>query len=310
MKFTDTNKRYHTLDYHLKQKFGGKVVKISLNAGFTCPNIDGTKGVHGCTYCSTNGSGDFGGNPTEPLFEQYNILKSQILHKWNNAKYIAYFQAHTNTYAPVEILKQMFEEVLHYDNVVGISIATRADCLADDVVDYLAELSKRTYLIIELGLQTIHDITGEKINRCHSYADFLVGYNKLYAKNINVCIHIINGLPDETKPMMLESIKAIANLRPHSVKLHLLHILKGTIIAKQFENGEFDMLELEEYVQIICDQIELLPQSVIVQRITGDGDKKQLIAPKWSLNKLVVINEIDKELQRRNTCQGYKADNY
>lgn len=301
MKFTDTNKRYHTFNYHLKQKFGCKVLKISLDGGFTCPNIDGTKGVNGCTYCSTSGSGDFAVNPS--------FVKNQTLHKWSNAKYIAYFQAHTNTYAPLEIIKPMFEEVLTFDDVVGISIATRADCLADDIVDYLANLSKRTYLIVELGLQTIHDVTAEKINRCHSYADFLVGYNKLYAKNINVCIHVINGLPNETKAMMLDTIKAIASLSPHSVKLHLLHILKGTVIADQFESGEFRTLEFEEYVQIVCDQIELLPESVVIQRITGDGDKVQLIAPKWSQNKLLVMNAIDKELARRNTCQGYNAKN-
>lgn len=304
--YSNTNKRYHTLDYHLKQKFNSKVFKVSLNAGFTCPNIDGTKGYGGCTYCSSSGSGDFGGLPSLSLKEQFKQVKQNIHKKWKNAKYIAYFQAHTNTYAPLNILKEKFEEVLLYDNVVGISIATRPDCISDEVADYLLDLSKRTYLIVELGLQTIHDETGKKINRCHSYNDFLEGYNKLKLRNINVCVHIINGLPNETKEMMIETVKEIAKLEIHSVKIHLLHVIKGTKIAKQYENDEFELLSLEEYVNIICDQIELLPQEVIIQRITGDGDKTTLIGPMWSTNKFVVMNSIDKEFVKRNTYQGIK----
>ncbi|WP_373889718.1 TIGR01212 family radical SAM protein [Paludicola sp. MB14-C6] len=307
--YSDNNKRYHTLDYHLKHKFGCKVFKVSLNGGFTCPNIDGTKGFGGCTYCSSQGSGDFAGNPELPIAFQFEQVKEKMHHKWNEAKYIAYFQAHTNTYAPLSTLKKMFEEVLTYENVVGISIATRADCLSNDIVDYLAELNQRTYLIVELGLQTIHDETAKKINRCHDYNTFLEGYQKLNDRNIPICVHIINGLPGETKEMMLETVKEISKLNIHSIKLHLLHVLKETVIAQQLSNHEFKLLELTEYVNIICDQIELLPPQVVIQRITGDGDKEQLIGPLWSLKKFVVMNEIDKELKRRNSYQGIKYNN-
>lgn len=302
--FSDSNKRYHTFDYHLKHKFHTKVFKVSLNAGFSCPNIDGSKGFGGCTYCSTLGSGDFGGSPLIPLKVQFEDVKSHIHNKWKTASYIAYFQAHTNTYAPLQRLKDVFEEVLGYENVVGISIATRADCISDEIADYLLDLSKRTFLVVELGLQTINDEIGEKINRCHSYADFLEGFQKLKARNINTCVHIINGLPNETKEMMLDTLDAVAKLGVHSVKLHLLHVIRGTKIAEEYQNHEFELLSLEEYVDIICDQIERLPSETVVQRITGDGDKSTLIGPLWSSNKLVVMNSIDKELARRNSYQG------
>ena len=304
--YSDTNKRYHTFDYHLKQKFNSKVFKVSLNSGFTCPNIDGTKGVGGCSYCSSLGSGDFGGMSILPLKLQFEQVKNHIHQKWPSAKYIAYFQAHTNTYAPLHVLKQFFEEVLTYEHVVGISIATRADCIPDNIADYLQDLSQRTFLIVELGLQTIHDSVGEKINRCHSYTEFLSGFTKLKARNINVCVHTINGLPGETKEMMLDTVRAVAQLGVHSVKLHLLHVIKGTKIATEYQNGEFELLSLEDYVDIVCDQIELLPKDVVIQRITGDGDKSTLVGPLWSTNKLVVMNSIDKELTYRNTYQGFK----
>lgn len=300
---SDDDKRYHTQNYYLRKRFGEKVYKVSLNGGFTCPNLDGTKGFGGCTYCSSIGSGDFGGNPCDDIHTQFLKIKEKMEHKWHG-KCIAYFQANTNTYAPVSRLKELFEAALLQEDVVGISIATRADCLPDDVIDYLKELSGRTYLTVELGLQTIHDRTGEHINRCHTYADFLAGYEKLHRSGINVCVHVINGLPNETHAMMLETVKEIAKLDIHSIKLHLLHIIKGTKMAEEYENGEFPLLSLEDYVQIICDQIECLPQNVIIQRVTGDGDRNTLIGPLWSLKKLVVLNEIDKELFRRNSCQG------
>lgn len=304
--FSDDNKRYHTWNYHLRHKFNSKVFKVSLNAGFTCPNIDGTKGYGGCTYCSDEGSGDFAGNPCEPLSVQFEKIKNNMHKKWPDAKYIAYFQARTNTYAPIDVLKKCYEEVLSFDNVVGLSIATRADCIDEEIADYLQELSKRTYLIVELGLQSTFDETGEKINRCHTYDDFLHGFNMLKQRNINVCVHLINGLPGETKEMMIENVRKVANLGVHSIKLHLLHVLKKTVMAKQLENNEFKLLELDEYVQIICDQLELIPENVIIQRITGDGDKEKLIGPLWSLKKFVVMNEIDKEMVRRNSYQGCK----
>ncbi len=298
------NKRYHTWNYHLMNKFGEKVFKVSLNAGFTCPNIDGTKGYGGCIYCSDAGSGDFAGNPCDSVLEQFEKVKLKMHKKWEKAKYIPYFQAHTNTYAPVEVLKEKFEPVLAQDGVVGLSIATRADCLCDDVIEYLFDLSKRTYLIVELGLQTIFDKTGELINRCHTYKEFLDGYKKLTEKGINVCIHLIVGLPGEDKEMILKSVKEVAKLKPHAVKLHLLHILKGTKLAKMYEDNEFRALTREEYVDIIVDALEILPKETIIQRLTGDGAKDSLIAPLWSLKKFCVLNEIDKEMVRRNSYQG------
>ncbi len=301
------NKRYHTWNYHLQQKFGEKVFKVSLNAGFTCPNIDGTKGVGGCIYCSDAGSGDFAGNPCEDIVTQFENVKKQMLKKWPKAKYIPYFQAHTNTYAPVEVLKSKFEPVLSIDDVVGLSIATRADALEDDVADYLEELSKRTYLVVELGLQSIFDETGKKINRCHTYKEFLEGYNKLYERGINICPHLIIGLPGETHEMMLESVRQTAALKPHAIKLHLLHVLKGTPLAKMYEQGGIKTLTRDEYVDIIVDALEIIPENIIIQRLTGDGARDSLIAPLWSLKKFCVLNEIDKEMVRRNCYQGCKA---
>lgn len=302
-KYSLDNKRYHTWNYHLQQKFGCKVFKVALNGGFTCPNLDGTKGRGGCIYC-LSGSGEFAGNPAHDVLTQFEEIKAKMHQKWPEAKYIPYFQANTNTYAPAEILRERFEPVLGQPNVVGISIATRADCLADDALEYLSELNERTYLIVELGLQTIYDKTGELINRCHTYADFLEGYRKLKERDINVCVHLIDGLPLETRDMMIESAKAVAALKPHCVKLHLLHVLKGTRLAEMYERGEFRTLTMEEYVETVVDQLELFSAETVIQRITGDGGWNTLLAPRWSLKKFVVMNEIDKLMVRRDTYQG------
>lgn len=306
-KYADDNKRYHTWNYHLRHKYGGKVFKVSINGGFTCPNIDGTKGYGGCTYCSSAGSGDFAGNPENTITEQFYEVKEKLHKKWPEAKYIAYFQANTNTYDTVENLKKRFEPVLTEKNVVGLSIATRADCLSDEVVEYLSELNERTDLIVELGLQSVYDETGDRINRCHTYAEFLAGYSKLKERGIDVCVHLIVGLPGETPEMMIKSAETVAALSPHSIKLHLLHILKNTAIAKQFKNGEFQVLTREEYVKIIVDILEILPEDIVIQRLTGDGGRDSLIAPLWSLKKFVVLNEIDKEMVRRDCYQGDKC---
>lgn len=303
--FSSDNKRYHTQNYYLRERFGGKIIKISLNGGFTCPNIDGTKGVGGCTYCSSEGSGDFAGNPILSIPQQFCEVREKMNTKWQG-RYIAYFQANTNTYAPLSRLRELYESALAQEDVVGLAIATRADCISDEVADYLAELSQRTYLTVELGLQTTHDEIGEKINRCHSYADFLSGYEKLQKRGINICVHLINGLPGETADMMLENAVRVGKLRPHSVKLHLLHIIRGTVMAEQYERGEFPLLTLPEYVDIICNQLEVLPPETIIQRVTGDGKKEDLIGPLWSLKKFVVMNEIDKEMVRRDSYQGIR----
>lgn len=303
-KYSDDNKRYHTWNYHLRHKFGCKVMKISLNAGFTCPNIDGTKGWGGCSYCSESGSGDFAGDPDESIMRQFETVKMRMHKKWRDGKYMPYFQAHTNTYASADVLRSRFECVLRVPGVVGISIATRADCLEDDVVEYLCELNRRTYLIVELGLQSIYDQTGKRINRCHTFSEFMEGYNKLRAHNINVCVHLIDGLPGETPEMMIESARTVGELMPHCVKLHLLHILKGTAMAKEYDEGKIRTLEKDEYTDIIVRQLEVIPPEVVIQRITGDGDRENLIAPMWSLKKFEVLNAIDKLMCERDTYQG------
>ncbi len=303
-KFSDSNKRYYTQNYYLRQRFGEKVIKISLNGGFTCPNIDGTKGLGGCTYCSSKGSGDFAGDPLLSIKEQFNSVREKMNKKWPDGVYIPYFQANTNTYAPLERLKTLYEEALSLPNTVGLSISTRPDCISEEIADYLQEISKRTYLTVELGLQTVHDKTGRKINRCHTFADFKDCCEMLNRRNINVCAHIINGLPNETHEMMMQTASKCAELGLHSLKIHLLHIIKGTELERQFLAGEFAEMSLEDYVSTVCDQLEILPENLIIQRVTGDGDKATLTAPLWSLKKFVVMNEIDKELARRNSWQG------
>lgn len=301
-------KRYNTWNGHLRTKFGKKVMKIALNGGFTCPNIDGKKGYGGCTYCSSSGSGDFAGDPAHSILTQFEEVKSRMLKKWHEGLYMPYFQAHTNTYAPASVLRERFEPVLQKDGVVGISIATRADCLENDVLEYLSELNGRTYLIVELGLQSIFDSTGERINRCHTYAEFLEGYNKLADRGINVCIHLINGLPGEDKDMMLESAKTVAALRPHCLKLHLLHVIRGTRMEQELLEGRVSLMSLEDYIDIIVRQLEVTYPQTVIQRLTGDGARADLVGPMWSLKKFEVLNAIDRELEKRDTYQGKKAD--
>ena len=303
--YSDDNKRYHTWNFHLRRKFGCKVFKVALNGGFTCPNIDGTKGHGGCIYCS-GGSGDFAGDPSHDILRQFDEVRERMHKKWHEAKYIPYFQANTNTYAPADALREKFEPVLAREGVVGISIATRADCLKEDALDYLSELNERTYLIVELGLQSVFDETGRRINRCHTYADFLDGYEKLKGRGINTCVHLIDGLPGETPEMMIKSAAEVAELRPHCIKLHLLHVLKNTPLADMYARGEFELMTLEAYVETIVNQLEVLPPETIVQRLTGDGGRDTLVGPLWSLKKFVVLNEIDKLMIKRDTYQGAK----
>ena len=302
----DKNKRYHTWNYYLRQKFGEKIFKVSLNAGFTCPNVDGTLGYGGCIYCSREGSGDFAGNPNDNLRKQFDEIKTMMLKKWPNAKYIGYFQAFTNTYAPLEVLKERYETVLGFEDVIGLSISTRPDCLPDDVVDYLAELNERTNLWVELGLQTIHDETSEIINRGHSYQDFLDGFKKLKDRNIKTVVHIINGLPSEDKEMMMQTAKAVADMGADGIKIHLLHIIKDTPLRDFLNNGKIIPMEQEEYINLVCDQLEILPEDMVIHRLTGDGKRDELLAPLWSLKKWEVLNRIDDEMKRRGTFQGSK----
>ena len=303
-KYSNTNKRYYTLDYYNKKKFGSEVCKINLDANFTCPNIDGTKGIGGCIYC-LNGSSDFKKNVS--LLEQFYEKKKIMLNKWPNSKLIGYFQANTNTYDTVDKLKEKYELILKQDGVIGLSIATRADAISDDVLDYLCDLNKRCYLTIELGLQTIHGNTASLINRCHSLKCFDDMVKKLRNRNIDVVVHIINGLPYETKDMMLDTIKHLNKLDIQGIKIHMLSVVKNTKLAKMYQDNPFKILSKEEYIDITCDQLELLNDSIVVHRLTGDPIKEELIEPNWILNKISVLNGIDKELKRRNTYQGIKS---
>lgn len=305
-KYTNSNKRYYTLDYFYKNKFNSKVFKVSLNAGFSCPNKDGKVGYGGCIYCSKLGSGDFAGDVLKPLEEQFCDVRDVILKKWPNSKYIGYFQANTNTYADIDTLKDRYERVLKIDNVIGLNIATRPDSISLECYDYLEELSKRTYLTIELGLQTIHESTSKLINRCHDLDCFVTCVRELRKRGINVVVHIINGLPYETKEMMLETITYLNKLDIQGIKIHMLHILKDTALANLYEKEKFHVLTREEYVDIVCDQIELLHEDIVINRITGDPNSDDLIEPSWLVKKFGVLNEIDKELERRNTYQGYR----
>ena len=306
-KYSNNNKRYHTLDYYYKNKFGCKIAKISLNAGFTCPNKDGTKGVGGCIYCSKLGSGDYAGNPLKSLTDQFMEIKKIMDNKWHDTKYIAYFQANTNTYAKVAILKKKYEEVLKIDGVVGLNIATRSDSITDECLDYLEELNKRTFLNIELGLQTIHEKTNILINRGETLEEFEDMVKKLRKRNINVIVHIINGLPYETKEMMLETVKYLNNLDIQGIKIHMLHIIKDTKLAELYEKEKFHILTREEYVNIVCDELELLREEIVINRITGDPNPDELIEPQWLIKKFGVLNEIDKEMARRDSYQGKRV---
>lgn len=303
-KYALDNKRYHTWNYHLRQKFGQKIFKVALEGGFDCPNRDGTVAHGGCTFCSVAGSGDFAGERVDPIPVQFEKIKNRTHEKWKEGKYIAYFQAYTNTHAPLHVLKEKYEAALAQEGVVGLSIATRPDCLPDDVVEYLAELNERTYLWVELGLQTVHQETSDLINRAHDMQCYYDGVAKLRKHNINICSHIINGLPGEDYDMMMETARAVAAMDVQGIKIHLLHLLKGTPMIKQYEKGKLEFMSKEDYVNLVADQLELLPPEMIIHRITGDGPIELMIGPMWSVNKWEVLNAIDQELIRRDSWQG------
>lgn len=302
--FPSDGKRYYTWNRHLRNEFGFKVFKVALDAGFDCPNRDGTVAYGGCTFCSVAGSGDFAGDRVDSIPIQYEKVKSKMNQKWKDGKTMAYFQAYTNTHAPLHILKEKFEAALEQDGVIGISIATRSDCLPDDVVEYLAELNKRTYLWVELGLQTVHERTANLINRAHDFPSYVEGVNKLRKHGIRVCTHIINGLPLEDYNMMMETAHEVAKLDVQGIKIHLLHLLKGTPMVKQYEKGMVEFMEKDPYIQLVADQLECLPPEMIIHRITGDGPIQLMIGPMWSVNKWEVLNGIDAELERRGSWQG------
>lgn len=295
------NKRYHTLTYYYENKFHNKVCKVSLNGNFSCPNY---KNNRGCIFCSLSGSGEFGGDKNEPLNVQFDKVSKMMLKKWPNAKFIAYFQANTNTYAPLNILKEKYETALGFDNVIGISIATRCDAISDEVLDYLDELNKKTFLTVELGLQSMHEKTLSLINRGHDLKSFESMVKKLQQRKINVVVHIINGLPHETKEDMINTAKYLNSLNIDGIKIHMLYILKNTKLADMFNKGKFHILTKEEYIDIVCDQLTYLNENIVIHRITGDPKIDDLIEPKWLVKKFCVLNDIDKEMKKRNIYQG------
>lgn len=319
--YSDSNKRYMTYDWYMKQRFGGKTAKLPLEIGCTCPNLDGTRGTGGCVYCK-NGSASVSGGTIAEQLEKGRRIASR---KWSPVGYIPYFQANTNTYGDPVFLRRAYREAASAPDAVMVDIATRADCLGGQIPVLLEELADVCPVTVELGLQTVHDGTASLINRGHTFAEFLDGYRSLreLADRINnrypvsvsggmpmkrflIGVHLINGLPGETKDDMLSSAETLASLKPDMVKIHLLHVLRGTVLAEWYEKGTATTLTRDEYVAVTADQIELLPPDTIIGRVTGDGIADDLIAPLWSRRKTEVSNEIDKELFRRNGYEGRK----
>ncbi|MDE7363101.1 MAG: TIGR01212 family radical SAM protein [Oscillospiraceae bacterium] len=292
--YSNDNKRYHTLAFHNLQAYGGRVCKATVSAGLSCPNIDGLKGTGGCVFCART-------RETRSVAEQFAAEKARILAKYPSARIMLYYAQNSNTYCSPETLSGMLREAETL-GAFAVSVATRPDCLDADKARILAECPLP--LTVELGLQTVHDRTAETLNRCHSYADFLEGYRLLKAHDIRVCVHIINGLPNETAEMMLETARTLGRLRPDGVKIHSLHVLRGTRLHEMYQNGEYTPLEKDVYVDITARQLELLPPETVIERVTGDGDKSLLAAPRWSMDKIAVLGGIDRRLADLDTYQG------
>lgn len=298
-KYTLDNKRYHTFNYFLKNKFNKKVFKVALDAGFSCPN----KKNGGCIFCSEGSKSNITDNK-KSILEQFEEVKNIMLKKWPDSYYIPYLQANTNTYESVDKLKEIYEPLLKLDNIVGLAIATRPDCISNEVLEYLIDLNKRTFLMIELGLQSSNDSTLKLINRGHNLKCFDEAVKKLKDNNIFVVAHIINGLPNETKEDMISTAKHINNLNVDAVKIHMLHVVKNTQLEKMYEDNPFHVLTKEEYIDIVCEQLTYLKPEIVIERITGDPIVENLIEPKWLIKKFVLLNDIDKEMKKRNIYQG------
>lgn len=307
-KYSDTNKRYHTYDYYLRHTFGKKCAKITLDAGMTCPNIDGNRGVGGCIYCS-GGSRSAVCDGLLPLKEQYKDQIRQVKGKWDVDSFIPYLQAYTNSYTSPENFKKITDEIASLEGAVMVDIATRADCLENEKIEILDTLSAKIPVTVELGLQSSDDKTAELINRCHTYAEFTDCFARIrkYAPRVKIAVHIIDGLPGESREMMLKTASDVASLKPDIVKIHLLHVIEGTTLGGMYKMGEYTPLEKDEYVSIVCDQLELFSPETVIERVTGDGARDSLLAPLWSLKKVAVINDIDKEMYRRLSYQGIKC---
>lgn len=285
---------YLSFNKYLKDKFGQKVYKISLDGGFTCPNRDGKTGTRGCIFCSKGGSGDFAESREMSITEQIENGKKRVEKKIKSGKYIAYFQAFTNTYAPVEILRQKYEEAINHPDIVALSIATRPDCLGDDVLRLLDEMNKIKPVFVELGLQTIHQKSAKYIRRGYDLSVYDKAVRDLKKIGVNVVVHVILGLPNESENDMLETVKYVCESGANGIKLQLLHVIDGTDLAKDYEKGLFKTLEFDEYVNLIVKCVKIIPNDIVIHRLTGDGAKKDLIAPLWSADKKRVLNAINK----------------
>lgn len=297
-------KRYHTLNHYLKERFGQKVFKLSLDAGFTCPNRDGSKGWGGCSFCSPRGSGDFVPSGRLSLTEQMERGTHLVQKKWAKGMYIAYFQAYTNTYAPLSVLKQRYDEALQFPGTVGLAIATRPDCLSEAVCDLLAEYQEKTFLWVELGLQSIHPRTLQQLHVSYDFQDFAEAMERLKERSIPVCVHAILGLPGESLLDMHQTVETLTRFPLFGIKLHMLHVIRGTRLGNLYEQTPFPLLSLEEYVPLVVDLLEKIPPEIVIHRITGDGPKDITLAPRWTFHKLKVLSEIDRELKIRDSWQG------
>ncbi len=298
-------KHYNTLTEYYKNKYHAKVAKIALNANFTCPNRDGTKGTGGCSYCSRLGSGDTGGNPLHSIKEQYKEIKEKLTSKWPDALFIPYLQAYSNTYAPLHTLKRLYEEIITLDpKIVGLAIATRPDCFTEEIYDYLYEFNQKIPITIELGLQTSNEETASRINRCCSNEEFICCVKNLRKRQIEVVVHIMNGLPNETQKDMLNTIDFLNSLDIQGIKFHSLLLLRDTLLYEEYQENPFPILSLEEYTQIVVKQIARLKSSIIIHRLAADGINEDVLLPKWPMKKLVVMNEIDKLMRKLNLYQG------
>ncbi|MHC1719426.1 MAG: TIGR01212 family radical SAM protein [Clostridiaceae bacterium] len=298
------DKRYHSLNYFLREKFKCKVYKISLDAGFSCPNRDGSISYGGCIFCSERGSGDFAGNSQLSIHAQFEAIKSMMAKKWKEGKYIAYFQAYTNTYAPIEVLREKFSEAVNEEGVVALAIATRPDCLKEEVLDLLEELNKKVYVWVELGLQTANAETAERINRGYKLEVFEDALKRLRKRGIDTVCHVIFGLPGENNEDMLDTIRYISKQDIQGIKIHLLHLMKNTPMVKLYDEGQLKFMEEDEYVDLVCRAIALLPPEMVVHRLTGDSPRELLIGPMWSLKKWEILNSIDNLLKDNDMFQG------
>lgn len=301
------DKPYHSLDYELKRQFGQKIYKVSLDGGMSCPNRDGTVGTGGCTFCSQGGSGEFAVGRTgyPDVWEQIEQAKTRVHRKISGeGKYIAYFQSYTNTYAPVDYLRTLFERAITHPDIVALSVGTRPDCLGDEVVALLKELNRQKPVWVELGLQTIHEKTAERIHRGYRLEVFEDAYRRLKEAGLTVVVHVILGLPGETKEEMLETVDYLGKIPVDGIKLQLLHILKGSQMAAEYEKNPFSLMELEEYLDLILTCVARLPQSVVIHRLSGDGAKALLIGPAWSANKKLVLNRMMQKFRENGIFQG------